>query len=72
MSEISPEDMEILDEDLQEFFEECDSQDFLYLIIIHKGKDNRLLTNSCIRCHHDVLTELISKQQLQHKHAKES
>lgn len=51
---------------LQDFFKVCDVEDVSYLIVINRGRENRFLANSCLRCHEETLQEMIKTQKVKH------
>ena len=65
---ITPTIKEELLDDLQDFLKTTDHHEVFTLIVMAKGKDVEIASNSCICCHVEALGELIKVRRLKHEH----
>jgi len=65
---LEPEVFEDLKDSLKDFMAIADVEDVHYVVMIHKGKDNEILSNSCLVCHVETLVEMIEKKDIKHNH----
>jgi len=68
LKNLEPDVLDDLKESLKEFMGIADIEDAHYVVMIHKGKDNEILSNSCLVCHVETLVEMIEKKDIKHNH----